>query len=79
MLQVFREIKVSGFDGSLYETKQVFYSSKDGTRIPMYIVHKKVRAWIIISMHNYLYVLYHRKGYLQGVNIIIANCKVSEI
>ncbi|NPA35531.1 MAG: S9 family peptidase [Chlorobi bacterium] len=24
-----------------YETKQVFYKSKDGTRIPMFIVHKK--------------------------------------
>jgi prolyl oligopeptidase len=24
-----------------YETKQVFYPSKDGTRIPMFIVHKK--------------------------------------
>lgn len=29
------------FDPNLYETKQVFYSSKDGTRVPMFIVHKK--------------------------------------
>jgi prolyl oligopeptidase len=29
------------FDTSGYETKQVFYSSKDGTRIPMFITHKK--------------------------------------
>ncbi len=29
------------FDGSAYETRQVFYNSKDGTRIPMFIVHKK--------------------------------------
>jgi prolyl oligopeptidase len=29
------------FDGSLYEVKQVFYKSKDGTKIPMFIVHKK--------------------------------------
>ncbi len=29
------------FDPADYETKQVFYSSKDGTRIPMFITHKK--------------------------------------
>jgi len=29
------------FDTDAYETKQVFYPSKDGTRIPMFIVHKK--------------------------------------
>ncbi|MCA9292382.1 MAG: S9 family peptidase [Phycisphaerales bacterium] len=29
------------FDGTQYEVKQVFYSSKDGTRVPMFICHKK--------------------------------------
>ncbi len=29
------------FDPSAYETEQVFYSSKDGTRVPMFITHKK--------------------------------------
>ncbi len=29
------------FDGSEYITQQVFYSSKDGTRIPMFIVHRE--------------------------------------
>jgi len=29
------------FNPEDYETKQVFYSSKDGTRIPMFIVYKK--------------------------------------
>ncbi|TKC12419.1 S9 family peptidase [Pedobacter polaris] len=29
------------FDTENYETKQVFYPSKDGTKIPMFIVHKK--------------------------------------
>ena len=29
------------FDPEAYETKQVFFSSKDGTRVPMFIVHKK--------------------------------------
>ena len=29
------------FDPSLYETKQVFYQSKDGTRVPMFITARK--------------------------------------
>ncbi len=29
------------FDPSLYETEQVFYASKDGTRIPMFLTHRK--------------------------------------
>lgn len=29
------------FDLSEYETKQIFYSSKDGTKVPMFIVHKR--------------------------------------
>jgi prolyl oligopeptidase len=29
------------FDAEAYETEQVFYPSKDGTMIPMFIVHKK--------------------------------------
>ena len=30
-----------GFDKNEYETKQVWYTSKDGTKVPMFIVHKK--------------------------------------
>jgi prolyl oligopeptidase len=37
---VFREPKVD-FDPSRYETKQVFYNSKDGTRVPMFLTYKK--------------------------------------
>ena len=29
------------FDASAYETEQIFYHSKDGTRIPMFLTHKK--------------------------------------
>ena len=29
------------FDAERYETKQVFYISKDGTRVPMFLTHKK--------------------------------------
>ncbi len=37
---VVRQSKVS-FDSSQYETKQVFYSSKDGTRVPMFLSYRK--------------------------------------
>ncbi|MBX3746743.1 MAG: S9 family peptidase [Verrucomicrobiae bacterium] len=29
------------FDSDAYETRQVFYASKDGTRIPMFVTHRK--------------------------------------
>lgn len=37
---VFRKPQVD-FDPSVYETKQVFYHSKDGTRVPMFLTYKK--------------------------------------
>jgi prolyl oligopeptidase len=37
---VFREPKV-GFDADAYVTEQVFYTSNDGTRVPLFITHKK--------------------------------------
>jgi prolyl oligopeptidase len=37
---VFRQPKVD-FDPSRYETTQVFYKSKDGTRVPMFLTYKK--------------------------------------
>ena len=37
---VYRQPKVD-FDPAGYETKQVFYRSKDGTRVPMFITHRR--------------------------------------
>jgi prolyl oligopeptidase len=37
---VFRQPKVD-FDATRYETKQIFYTSKDGTRVPMFLTYKK--------------------------------------
>src|SRR5262249_49769469 len=37
---VFKKPKVD-FKGEDYETKQVFYKSKDGTQVPMFIIYKK--------------------------------------
>jgi prolyl oligopeptidase len=41
--EVFRAPKVA-FDASKYESTQVFVNSKDGTRVPMFITHKKGMA-----------------------------------
>jgi prolyl oligopeptidase len=37
---VYRQPQVA-FDPDAYETHQVFYASKDGTRIPLFLTHKK--------------------------------------
>jgi len=37
---IFRQPKVD-FDPANFETKQIFYKSKDGTRVPMFLVFKK--------------------------------------
>ena len=38
---LFRTVDIPGFKPENYETKQVFYNSKDGTRVPMFLVYKK--------------------------------------
>ncbi|MBC8102532.1 MAG: S9 family peptidase [Cytophagales bacterium] len=38
--EVFKKPQVA-FDGDQYETRQVFYASKDGTRVPMFLTAKK--------------------------------------
>ncbi|MEJ2501905.1 MAG: prolyl oligopeptidase family serine peptidase [Gemmatimonadota bacterium] len=38
--ELFREPDLD-FDASPYETTQVFYTSKDGTRVPMFVTHRR--------------------------------------
>jgi prolyl oligopeptidase len=39
--RVYRAPQIPGFHPDDYETKQVFYTSKDGTRVPMFLTYKK--------------------------------------
>ncbi|HZN12579.1 MAG TPA: prolyl oligopeptidase family serine peptidase, partial [Blastocatellia bacterium] len=38
---VFRAPEIPEFTAGDYETKQIFYPSKDGTKIPLFVVHRK--------------------------------------
>ena len=38
---VFRTVEIPGFNATDYEVKQVFYNSKDGTKVPMFLTYKK--------------------------------------
>ena len=40
---VFRAPTIPDFDPARFETKQIFYKSKDGTRVPMFLTYRK--AW----------------------------------
>ena len=42
--QLFRETKLAGFDASAYKTEQVWYESKDGTRIPMFVLSARSQS-----------------------------------
>lgn len=39
-MEILRTTIVDGFDPTEFTTKQIFYASKDGTKVPMFIVHK---------------------------------------
>jgi prolyl oligopeptidase len=38
---LFRAPTIPGLDTNLFETRQVFFTSKDGVKVPMFLVHKK--------------------------------------
>ncbi|HEX8335285.1 MAG TPA: prolyl oligopeptidase family serine peptidase, partial [Pyrinomonadaceae bacterium] len=38
---LFRAPEIPGFRPADYEVRQVFFASKDGTRVPMFVVHKR--------------------------------------
>jgi prolyl oligopeptidase len=38
---VFRAPEIPGLDTNQYETKQVFFTSKDGAKVPMFLTHRK--------------------------------------
>jgi prolyl oligopeptidase len=38
---VFRTVEIPGFAPANYETKETFYLSKDGTRVPLFLTYKK--------------------------------------
>ena len=38
---VYRTVEIPGYQADQFETRQVFYPSKDGTKIPMFLVHRK--------------------------------------
>lgn len=51
-IQEIRRTKIQGLDSDMFEVKQIFYSSKDGTQIPMYIMHKKGMNFIFFATHR---------------------------
>jgi prolyl oligopeptidase len=38
---VFRNVDIPGFNPASYETKETFYYSKDGTKVPLFLTYKK--------------------------------------
>lgn len=70
--KVFKEIAVKEFDASLYETKQYFYESKDGTRVPLFVVHRKD---IVLNGDN-VTLLYGYGGFNHSVQPYFSNQRI---
>lgn len=62
--EVFRSTEVPEFESMNYQTKQVFYKSKDGTRVPMYIIQ---RVGLLKNKRNPV-IIYGYGGY--GVSLL---------
>lgn len=39
--ELWDKVKAAGIDPAAYEVKQLWYASKDGTKVPMFVFHKK--------------------------------------
>lgn len=52
---VYKEIKLNleGFDSSLYKVEQVFYTSKDSAKIPMFIIQKNTKSVRTCFYHHF--------------------------
>ena len=53
--QVFKETPIKGLVSSDYVTKQIFFNSKDGTKVPMFVTHHKVKRSCGIELFNWYY------------------------
>lgn len=73
--ELWQETRVPGFDPKKFVTRQEFYQSKDGTRVPMFIVHNKVlRVHSIPLLRHYnLYIVHVQYPYSSTVCSSLAN------
>lgn len=53
--QLFHSTKVGNLNPADYESRQVFYTSKDGTEVPMFIINRKVNSELCFCHGNCVY------------------------
>jgi prolyl oligopeptidase len=69
----FRSPEIPGFHADAFETKQVFVTSKDGTRVPMFIVAKK---GLILNGNNPT-VMYGYGGFSVNTNPSFSSLRIA--